>query len=108
MRYKKNKQYRLRGFDYAEAGEYFITICVKDRKRYLGKIIDEKITLSSIGKIVDKVWNSAGWSAACTTPGAMNRPEPLKAIPAPKATEMSKNRPKATMTIFVSRFIILS
>ncbi len=57
MTYKKNKQYRLRGFDYAEAGEYFITICVKDRKKYLGKIINEEITLSSIGKIVDKVWN---------------------------------------------------
>jgi len=57
MRYKKNKQYRLKGFNYAAAGEYFITICVKDRKKYLGRIIDGKMNLSPIGKIVDRIWN---------------------------------------------------
>jgi len=57
MRYKKHKQYRLKDFDYSGGEEYFITICVANRKKYFGKIIDENIDLFSVGKIVDKTWN---------------------------------------------------
>jgi len=57
MKYKKHRQYRLKDFDYSVGGEYFITICIAHRKRYFGKIIDEKICLSPVGKIVDKIWN---------------------------------------------------
>ena len=57
MKYKKHRQYRLKDFDYSVEGEYFITICIADRKKYFGKIIDEKINLSPIGRIVDTIWN---------------------------------------------------
>lgn len=57
MKYKKHRQYRLKDFDYSVNGEYFITICIADRKKYFGKIIDEKINLSPIGRIVDTIWN---------------------------------------------------
>ena len=57
MKYKKHRQYRLKDFDYTGDGEYFITICIADRKKYFGKIIDEKINLSPIGRIVDRIWN---------------------------------------------------
>ncbi len=35
----KRKPTRLKGYDYSTAGAYFITICVKNRKELLSKII---------------------------------------------------------------------
>jgi putative transposase len=57
VKYKKHRQYRLKDFDYSGEGEYFITICIADHKKYFGKIIDEMIILSPVGKIVDRIWN---------------------------------------------------
>ena len=48
---------RLKGFDYAKAGNYFITICTKNRKPLFAEIIDEKIKLSETGKIVSDCWS---------------------------------------------------
>lgn len=47
---------RLPNWDYAHNGYYFITICTKERKYYFGEIVDDKINLSEIGKIVQKYW----------------------------------------------------
>jgi len=47
---------RLNGYDYSKPGNYFITICTKDRKPLFGDIIDEKIKLSKTGKIVSECW----------------------------------------------------
>jgi REP element-mobilizing transposase RayT len=57
MAYKKIKQYRLKGFDYSGEGEYFVTICIEDRKKHFGKINDCKMVLSPSGKIVERIWN---------------------------------------------------
>ena len=48
---------RLKGYDYSQAGAYFITICVKDRKCLLGEVINGEIILSDIGKIIEECWN---------------------------------------------------
>ena len=56
----KRKRTRLENFDYSTPGAYFITICTKDRKCILGKIVGEglralpEITLSYIGKETEK------------------------------------------------------
>jgi REP element-mobilizing transposase RayT len=47
----------LKGFDYSGEGEYFVTICAKNHIRYFGKIENEKMILSDIGKIVEKTWS---------------------------------------------------
>jgi len=47
---------RLKGYDYSQAGLYFITICVKDRERLFGEIVDGKIVLNDAGKIADVCW----------------------------------------------------
>jgi REP element-mobilizing transposase RayT len=47
---------RLPGWDYAGYGWYFVTICTKDRKCVFGDIVNGKIHLSSIGKIVADEW----------------------------------------------------
>ncbi len=57
MSYKKKKQYRLSGFDYSGEGEYFVTICIANRKHYLGEIKEGKMSLSDEGNIADKIWN---------------------------------------------------
>jgi len=50
---KHRKQNRLHGFDYSSNGYYFVTICTKDREKYFGNIIDNKMVLSNIGEIVN-------------------------------------------------------
>ena len=48
---------RLKKYDYSQAGLYFVTICVQNRECVLGKIIDGKINLSSLGIIADVLWH---------------------------------------------------
>ncbi len=43
-------------WDYSSSGAYFITICTKDRKHFLGNIEKEKIILSQTGLIAAKYW----------------------------------------------------
>ena len=52
----KRKQTRLENHDYGQEGAYFITICVKDRKRILCDIVgdDAHIVPKTYGKIVEK------------------------------------------------------
>lgn len=65
MNLPKRKQARLKGYDYSTPGVYFITICVKDRKELLSKIIigDDAHSvpqnhLSNYGLICDKYINN--------------------------------------------------
>ena len=62
--FPKRKPNRLRDYDYSTPGAYFITICAKDRKQLLGKIVGDdahivpKNYLSNYGLICDKYINS--------------------------------------------------
>lgn len=47
---------RLRGWDYSSFGYYFVTICTRDHLCYFGKIVNQKMKLSEMGKIVEKYW----------------------------------------------------
>ena len=47
---------RLRGFDYREAGAYFVTVCTSGRACMLGQIVDDRPILSDIGRAVSKSW----------------------------------------------------
>ncbi len=49
-RYKINSS-RLNNWDYSNPGYYFITICTYNKNNFFGKIIDNKMELSEIGKI---------------------------------------------------------
>lgn len=56
----KRKTNRLKQFDYSQNGAYFITICTKDRKRILSRVVGEglctlpKIVLTPIGKEIER------------------------------------------------------
>jgi REP element-mobilizing transposase RayT len=47
---------RRQGWDYGSAGWYFVTICTKDKKHYLGEIVEDQMTLSPMGWIVQQCW----------------------------------------------------
>ncbi len=48
---------RLKGYDYSQAGLYFITVCINDRKCLFGEIENEKMILNDAGKIADDCWS---------------------------------------------------
>ncbi len=52
------KSIRLKGYDYSQAGAYFITTNIENRHQTLSRIVDDRVDLTDLGKIVLKVWNS--------------------------------------------------
>ncbi len=57
----KRKNLRLQGYDYSSNGMYFVTVCVKDNKPILSRIVGDdahivpkKVVLKPCGKIVEK------------------------------------------------------
>ncbi len=54
---RQRKQIRLKEYNYASEGVYFVTVCVKDRQCLFGDIVDGKIQLNEAGKMVENVWN---------------------------------------------------
>ena len=49
---------RLKGYDYASNGAYFITICTSDRCCFFGEIKNDDMSLNSVGEMVQKFWNA--------------------------------------------------
>ena len=47
---------RLQNWDYGWNATYFITICTKNRECYFGEIVEGKMILSEIGKVVEQEW----------------------------------------------------
>jgi hypothetical protein len=43
---------RLRGYDYTQAGAYFVTIAVQNREHVLGEIVDGVMRLNGYGRAV--------------------------------------------------------
>ena len=48
---------RLRDYDYASAGAYFVTICTQGRECFFGHIDNEMMALNDAGRMLEKVWN---------------------------------------------------
>lgn len=51
------KSIRLKGYNYAQAGAYFVTICSYQRQNLFGKIVNEKEQHSEIGEVIYKEWH---------------------------------------------------
>lgn len=52
----RRKSIRLQGYDYSQAGLYFITVCTHNRVPLFGEIIDGVMALNAAGQIVEKCW----------------------------------------------------
>jgi len=48
----RRRSIRLKDYDYARAGAYFVTICTHRRKCLLGEIVDGETRLTKFGEIV--------------------------------------------------------
>ncbi len=47
---------RLRGYDYARPGAYFVTICTKTRLCLFGDVVDGQMRLNDAGKMIQTTW----------------------------------------------------
>jgi len=45
---------RLRGYDYAQVGAYYITLCTHGRAWFFGRIVDGVMALSEAGQIAER------------------------------------------------------
>ena len=48
---------RLKDYDYASAGAYFVTVCTHDRQCLFGEIVASEMTLNEIGQIAQDQWH---------------------------------------------------
>ncbi len=51
---------RLPGYDYTQAGAYFVTLCTRYRAPLLGRIVGGEMVLSPFGQIADAAWRWLG------------------------------------------------
>lgn len=47
---------RLRGYDYAQPGWYFVTVCMQGRRPLLGTLVGGRMALNDAGRMVRDVW----------------------------------------------------
>lgn len=64
MKYSREKHHRrsvrLKGYDYSNPGAYFVTACAWNRECIFGEIIDGKLKLHELGKVVHREWMRTG------------------------------------------------
>ncbi|MBN1930718.1 MAG: transposase [Desulfobacterales bacterium] len=53
----KRKSIRLKGYDYSQAGLYFITICTQNRLCLFGEIKNREMVLNNAGMMIKITWN---------------------------------------------------
>ncbi len=54
---KSRKPNRLKGYDYTQAGCYFVTVCAQDRQCLFGDIIEDQMVLNEAGKMAAYWWS---------------------------------------------------
>ncbi|MBF8294528.1 MAG: transposase, partial [Bacteroidetes bacterium] len=54
--YRRRNTNRLVGHDYSQPGEYFVTMCTKDREDLFGEITGGEMKLNEVGEIAVKCW----------------------------------------------------
>lgn len=47
---------RLKGYDYASPGSYFVTLCTQDRVPRFGRVVDGVMMLNDAGRMVAREW----------------------------------------------------
>ena len=53
----RRRSLRLPGYDYSQAGAYFITACIHNRAMLFGGVIDGDVRLNEMGTIVQQTWD---------------------------------------------------
>jgi putative transposase len=53
----RRRSLRLPGYDYSQAGAYFVTACTQNRVVLFGEVIDGDVRLNEMGTIVQQIWD---------------------------------------------------
>ncbi len=53
---RHRRSIRLKGYDYTQAGAYFITICSHHREHIFGEIVNEEMKLNKFGLVAKQQW----------------------------------------------------
>ncbi len=56
-RLHNRRSIRLKGYDYARPGGYFVTICTQDRACLFGEVVGGKMMLNDAGRMVARWWD---------------------------------------------------
>jgi len=52
------KSIRLQGYDYSQAGAYYVTIVTYQRDCLFGEVVNKEMILDNFGKIADECWRA--------------------------------------------------
>jgi REP element-mobilizing transposase RayT len=55
---RHRRSIRLRDYDYAQVGAYFVTVCAQNRDCLFGEVMNGEVRLNSFGRIVAECWNA--------------------------------------------------
>ena len=81
MKYDPQKHHRrsirLKGYDYAQPGAYFITIVTHDRECLFGEIVDGEMRLNEFGEIARAEW----FQTAVVRPNVVLHPDEFVVMP---------------------------
>ncbi|MBA7653719.1 hypothetical protein ES703_61576 [subsurface metagenome] len=53
---RRRRSIRLKGYDYAQPGAYFVTMCTHRWEQVFGKVINGKMALNQYGEIIEDIW----------------------------------------------------
>lgn len=53
----QRRSLRLKGYDYSQAGAYFVTICAHGKACLFGEVIGSDVKVNEFGRTVQEVWN---------------------------------------------------
>jgi len=54
--YPKRKLLRLKDYDYSTEAAYFVTIRTKNKEKFFGRVVNEKMNLNKPGKMIEEWW----------------------------------------------------
>jgi putative transposase len=61
LKFNRDKHHRrsirLRGYDYAQCGVYFVTVCAQNRECLFGDMQHNVWSLNDAGKMLYRIWN---------------------------------------------------
>jgi putative transposase len=54
---KNHRSLRLKGYDYAQTGTYFVTICTPKKQSLFGEVVGGEMVLNDVGRIIQMCWS---------------------------------------------------
>ena len=101
----RRRSLRLRDYDYASEGAYFITVCVHLRSCLFGTVVDGEMRLNAAGQTIHDVWDGLGAVPGVEPDLMVVMPNHLHGIVVLAGTEGDRQvPPRVTLSSVVQRF----